>query len=253
MVFNKIIELKEIIVNQANRIEKMIINCIAGINNKDIDALNKIINKQEKKVNKKEIKIDEIVTNILALYHPEAKDLRYVLMMARMNYDLERMGDHCVNIAEALMYLIDKPEIKPLIDIPRMADMTLSMLRDGTNAFINEDASAAFSICKRDAEVDHLSEQIFRELLTYMISDPKTIEAAIYLIKIANDFERIADLTTNLSEETIYIVEGKVIKHHKYKKYEDQNLEVMNSIIGDNNENSDEKQKLEDDADSAND
>ncbi|OHD36298.1 MAG: phosphate transport system regulatory protein PhoU [Spirochaetes bacterium GWF1_31_7] len=217
MVFNKIIELKETIVLQSNRIEKMLQNCLKGVIAKDSLVIDKVVNKHEKKINKNEIKIDEVITAILALYHPEAKDLRYVLMMARMNYDLERMGDHCVEIAESAFFLLDKPEVKPLIDIPRMFESTINMLQETVTAFINEDVVLSMAIHQKDNEIENIANQVFRELLTYMISDPKKIENAFHLITISTNLVKISELITNIAEATIYIVEGKVVKHTKEK------------------------------------
>lgn len=211
----KILELKEIIIAQANNVEKMIRNVIKGFLDQNKTILHQVINEDEQQINKNEIKIDKLYTNILARYHTEAKELRTVLMIAKMNVDLERVGDHCVNIAESALYLIDKPLVKPLIDIPRMSELACKMLTDSINAFIKEDDELARDICKRDQEIDDLNEQIIRELITYMVSDSQTIERGFHLIRLANNIEKIADLSTNIAEEAVYMVKGKVIKHHK--------------------------------------
>jgi len=217
----KIIELKEMITIQASNVETMLDNCITGLMNKDKELLTNVIEKEEKKVNKKEIKIDKLYTNILALYKPEAKDLRTVLMISKMNIDLERIADHCVNIAESALFLIDKKDVKPLIDIPRMADLTVKMVKEAIDSFFNENVEVSLNVCERDKDVDELEEQIFRELITYMISDPTTIERSLHLLRIANNIEKIADLATNICEEAIYIVSGKIIKHHRHDKLKD--------------------------------
>ena len=131
-----------------------------------------------------------------------------------MNNDLERIADHAVNISQSALYLIEQPLVKPLIDIPRMADTVIGMLNDGVNAFIHEDSSLASSVCTRDSDVDALRSQILRELITYMVSEPSTIERSLHLIRVSKNLERIADLSTNICEEVIFLVEGKVIKHH---------------------------------------
>ena len=125
------------------------------------------------------------------------------------------MGDHSVNIAESGLFLLEHPALKPLIDIPRMASMATEMLKNRIKAFIEEDAALARTICQKDNDVDHLWEQIFRELVTFMISDSKTIERSLNLIRIAHNLERIADLSTNIGEDVIFMVEGKDIKHHR--------------------------------------
>ncbi len=222
MISGKILELKEHIINQANMVEKMISMSIEGLLNKDVDLLKHLKKKLEKKVDKGEIKIDEACASILALFHPEAKDLRTVFMISKMNYDLERMGDHCVNIAQSAIFLSDKELVKPLVDLPRMAEETLKMLQDCMKSFINENTYLANNVCERDQVVDDLADQIFRELLTYMIASPKTIERSMSLLRISGNFERIADLTTNIAEDVIYIVEGRIVKHRKIKKIKDE-------------------------------
>lgn len=214
MIRESIIKLKELISIQSDNVEKMMKNVITGLLKKDKNALENVLGVEEKTVNDYEIKIDEAITNIFALFQPEAKDLRTVFMISRMNIDLERIGDQCVNIAESSLFLIDKKEVKPLIDIPRMSEEALKMLHDSVSSFLNENAEIAKDVCKRDQMVDELNEQIFRELLTYMISNPKTIERSFHLIRISNNIEKIADLATNIAEEAVFISSGKIIKHN---------------------------------------
>ena len=136
-------------------------------------------------------------------------------MILKMNNDLERIGDLAVNIAESSLFLMGKPPVKPLIDLPRMAEEVMLMLRNSILAFINEDTELAIEVCKHDDMVDALRDQIYRELITYMMSDPSTIERALHLMRISRNLERIADLATNICEDAIYTAEGKVIKHHR--------------------------------------
>jgi len=174
--------------------------------------------KSDVKINDMEIDIDNQCIKILALYHPEAEDLRTVTMIMKINNDLERIGDHAVNIAEKTIYLADKPPVKPLIDIPRMADKAIEMLQESLDAFVNKDAKLAIDICKKDDEVDALEPQIVRELVTYIIADPQTIDRALTLILIAREIERVADLATNIAEDTYYIASGHTLKHHSFEK-----------------------------------
>ena len=169
------------------------------------------------KVNDMEIEIDNLCIKIQALYHPEAEYLRTVIMILKINNDLERIGDHAVNISEKVIYLADKPPVKPLIDIPRMADKSVEMLRNSLKAFIDKNSELAVEVCKNDDEVDILEKQVMRELISYMVSDPRTIDRALALIFIARDLERVADLATNISEDVYYIVHGKSLKHHAIK------------------------------------
>jgi phosphate transport system protein len=136
-----------------------------------------------------------------------------------MNNDLERMGDHAVNISQSGLFLISKPQVKPLLDIPRMAEEVSKMLEDSLKSFVNEDAALAKSVCERDDIIDDYRDQIVRELITYMVSDPSTIERALHLIRIAGNLERIADLTTNICEDVIFMVKGELMKHHKTIKF----------------------------------
>ncbi len=215
MLHSKLEELKRELVNYANLVEDMIGKSIKGLLKKDKDLLLEVMEKDEPIVNELEIKLDEFCIEIIAQYGPKAKNLRTVLMIFKMNGDIERMGDLAVNICESSLYLIERPPVKPLIDIPRMAEITRNMLRDSINSFVNEDATLAKDVCERDSIVDGLRDQILRELITFMSSDLTTIERSIHLLRISRNLERIADLSTNISEDIIFMVEGKIIKHHK--------------------------------------
>ncbi len=218
MLKDRIVELKKIVINQATLVEQMIDKSIKGLIENNEHILKEIIEFDEKMVNDNELVIDEKCLNILALFHPEAKDLRTIMMISKMNIDMERMGDSAVNIAESALYLISKPQVKPYIDLPKMAKEVMKMVNDSINSFINENEILALDVCNRDSIVDNYRDQILRELITYMFSDPSTIERSLHLIRISNNLERIADLSTNISEETIYITKGKVIKHHKLEE-----------------------------------
>ncbi len=211
----KIIDLKKELVEFATLVESMIAKSIRGLLKKDEAILRDVMNTHEPAANAFEIRLEELCTSVIAQYQPKAKELRTVLMIYKMTSDLERMGDHAVNIADSALFLIPKPPVKPLIDIPRMADETIKSVADAIKAFINGDASLAKTVCERDDIIDGLQVQIFRELTTFMTSDPATIERSLHLIRIANNLERIADLATNICEDVIFMVEGKVIKHHQ--------------------------------------
>ncbi|MBS3818341.1 phosphate signaling complex protein PhoU [bacterium] len=215
MLEQEITSIKKRIIEYAALVEKMIEKSTQGLVDKNEETLRQIIDKDEPQANNWEIDIEEQTTIILAKYQPTAKDLRIILMVSKMNNDLERMADHAVNIAEGSLYLIEKPTVKPLIDLPRMAKTTKKMLEDSIDSFVKEDSKLAKSVCERDPQIDGLKDQILRELITYMISDPATIERSIRLIQITSSLERIADLSTNICEDVIFIVEGRVIKHHK--------------------------------------
>ncbi len=218
MIQGKIKNLKEIVIQQANNIEKMLNNCFTGLINKDKEMLKKIIEIEEIKINKNEIKIDELLTGIFALYKPEAKDLRTVLMIVKMNIDLERIGDHCVNIAESALYLVERPLIKQVNKISTIFEITKKMIKESIDSFLNGNIDNALLVCKMDEEVDKMNEIFFKELVTEMSSDPSYIEIFLHTLRIVNNLEKIADLATNICEEAIYTESGKVIKHHKFEK-----------------------------------
>ena len=150
----------------------------------------------------------------MALYQPEAKDLRLLTMALKINNDLERMGDQAVNIAERTLELLKEPLLKPLLDIPRMAELVQRMVKESLDAFVQQDAAQARAVCRQDDEVDRADDQLFRELLTYMMEHPTAITRAVNLILVSRHLERIADHATNVAEDVIYLVEGKTIKHH---------------------------------------
>jgi phosphate transport system protein len=215
MLEEKIAELRKTLIGYAILVEKMINESIQGLLRNDRAMLLKIIEKSEITANETEILIDEMCTTIIAQFGPKAKVLRTVLMSLKINNDLERIADHAVNTAESGLFLIAQPLVKPLLDIPRMAKTTIDMLQDAVSAFVNEDPDLAVSVCDRDQIVDDLASQILRELITYMISDTTTIERSLHLLKIARNLERTADLSTNISEDVIYMIEGKVVKHQQ--------------------------------------
>ena len=165
-------------------------------------------------INTLEIEIDELCLRMMALYQPEARDLRFLAMALKIDNDLERMGDQAVNIAERTLELLKEPLLKPLIDIPRMAEVAQRMVKESLDAFVQQDVGRARAVCRQDDEVDRYDDQIFRVLLTSMMEDPRAITRAVHLILVSRHIERIADHATNIAEDVIYLVEGKNIKHH---------------------------------------
>jgi len=215
MLKEEVEKLKGQLISYAGLVESMIDKSITGLLNKDKNLLTEVAEKDEPRANDFEIKIEEYCTVIIAKFQPAAKDLRMIMMISQMNNDLERMADQAVNIVESSLFLIERPQLKPLIDIPHMAEMCKKMVKDAIDSFINEDVNLAATVCKQDDVVDEIQEQIYRELITYIIDNPKTIERALHLNRISNNLERIADLSTNICEDVIFIVEGRMIKHHK--------------------------------------
>jgi phosphate transport system protein len=208
-------DIKRELIEFSGLVQRMIEQSVQGLLGRQKQMLLDVIEKEEPKANDWEIALDELCTNTIAQFTPRAKDLRTILMTLRVNNDLERMGDHAVNIAEDALYLIERSPVKQLIDIPRMAEEATSMVRDSLLSFLHEDGVLARSVCERDNIVDGLEEQVLRELITYMTSDSATIERGLHLLNIARNLERIADLSTNIGEDVIFVAEGRVIKHHR--------------------------------------
>ena len=210
---NALENLKKLITEMAISVREMIALAVGGLREKDPMSLARV-QELEKEVNAREVAIDDAAVKFIALFQPSAGDLRAAMMIMRMNSNLERMGDHAYNIARDAEFLVAQPQIKPLIDIPRMADIAMGMMGDIMVALREEDPDIARSVCKRDDEVDDLRDQVIRELLVFMMSDPGTIERAMKLIEVAQNLERIGDLTTNLGEDIVYMTTGRIIKHH---------------------------------------
>jgi phosphate transport system protein len=214
MFDDKLNHLRAQLIDYATHVEAMIDKSVKGLRERNGELLHEVIEQDEPKANDTEITLDDLCTTMIAQYEPKAKDLRTILMILKMNNDLERVADHAVNIAEDSLFLVERLSVKPLKDIPQMALLATSMLKDSITAFVDENASLARSVCERDSAVDALAERVLRELIRYMTSDPSTIERAIHLLSISRNLERIADLSTNICEDVIFMVEGKVIKHH---------------------------------------
>ncbi|MFA6613350.1 MAG: phosphate signaling complex protein PhoU [Endomicrobiia bacterium] len=214
MLNERIKDLKKHLIDYSNLVEKMLQTTTKGLLDKNKDLLNDVINIKEPIANQYEIEFDEICTNTIAQYQPVSKNLRTLISIIKMSNDLERMADHCVNIAEYSLSLIKEPDIKQLIDLPKMAMFTNSMLKDSIQAFVNEDICLAKDVCLRDDQIDKLNKIIKEDLYVLMKENSDVIKNALKLIAISSNLERIADLTTNICEEVIYFAEGFVIKHH---------------------------------------
>jgi len=210
---NELIDLKENLVKMSNLVEEAINVAIKSLVEQDIALAVRVIENDDK-IDQMELDIEEQCLQMIALRHPIAKNLRMIGCGYKTVSDLERVADHAVNIAKASQYLSTKPMVKPLIDIPRMAKIAQIMLKDALDAYFNGDVELAKEVWVRDKTVDDLDKQIFRELLTFMMEDPRTISRAIHLIFVSNNIERIADHATNLAERVVYIVNGERIKNY---------------------------------------
>ncbi|MCX5912812.1 MAG: phosphate signaling complex protein PhoU [Deltaproteobacteria bacterium] len=217
-------KLKEQLLKMGGLAERAISNAIDALVKRDTPLAEKTIGEDEK-INKMELVIDEWCLKLLALHQPLAADLRFITSAMRINVELERIGDLAVNIAERVVSLNQEPQLKPYIDIPRMAETTKNMVKDVLDAFVNGDADLARGVCQRDDQVDALNDQVFRELITYMLADPKTITRAVHLIIVSRYLERIADHATNIAEGVIFMVKALVIKHHADAKEEEKEKE----------------------------
>jgi len=212
--FQKELEnLKENLLKMATLVEEAIHDAIQSLVIRDSDLARKTM-ENEDRINHLEIAIDEMCLKLLALRQPMAVDLRFITSAMKIITDLERMGDQAVNICERAMSLNQEPQIKPYIDIPRIGEIVQTMVKDVLDAFVNRNPKLARSVCERDDVVDGLNDQVFRELLTYMISDPKLITRAVHLMIVCRCLERIADHATNIAEDVIFMVDAVVIKHH---------------------------------------
>jgi phosphate transport system protein len=205
-------KLKEKLLLMGGYVEKAIEEATLGLVEAKADRFTRV-HEVETTINQLHKEVDEDCLNLLATQSPLAKDLRTILAVVKINTDLERMGDQAVNIALNAVEYLQAPPIKPLIDIPRMAEISRKMAREALDAFVRTDLALAKKVLESDDEVDNLKNQIFRELITYMISDPKKIEQALSLILVARNLERVGDHATNIAEDVIFIGTGKDIRH----------------------------------------
>ena len=210
-------ELKDKLIEMANSVENAIALAIDALVKQDEKMAQEVIDMDDD-INLTEILIDDQCLRLLATQQPMAVDLRFITSAMKINNDLERMGDHAVNIAQRAQDLSKQNHLKPLDNIPKMALITQSMVRDSINSFIKADVNQAREVCKRDDEVDQYDERLFRELLTYMMQDSKNIPKAIHYLLISKNLERIADLSTNIGEEVIFIYKSQLIKHRLSSK-----------------------------------
>ncbi len=204
--------LKDKILKLGALVEDQVQNAVKALVKRDSKLAGEVIEK-DTQVNKLEVEIDEECIRLIALRQPMGGDLRFITTAMKLVTDLERIGDLAVDICERAMELNLEPQLKPYIDLPRMADISMQMLKGALDAFVNRDSKLAQEVCARDDEVDNLNVQIFRELLTFMVEDSHTITRAVRISYISKYLERIADHATNIAEMVVYLVEGKIIRH----------------------------------------
>lgn len=206
--------LREQILYMGGLVEDQIQKSVKSLVGRDSQLAETII-ERDHEVNRLDVEIDDLCIKLLALHQPAGRDLRFITTGLKITTDLERIGDMAVNICERALELNQEPQLKPYIDIPRMARIAQRMIRESLDAFVREDTELALNVCKGDNEVDQLNAQIFRETLTYMIEDGQTISRATKISSISKYIERIADHATNIAEMVVYMVKGKSIRHLK--------------------------------------
>ena len=205
-------EIRKTILSMAGLVEKGLDDVTTALANQDIGLAEAVIAMDEE-IDQREVEIDRLATEFIARHQPTATDLRFVIVAIKLGPELERIADNAVNIAERVLHMSKYPQIKPLVDLPRMIGLAHAMVTDAIGAYIARDAQTARDVILRDDEVDALYLQIFRVLLTYMMEDPSKISRCLDLILVARYVERIADQATNISEEVVYLVEAKPIRH----------------------------------------
>jgi phosphate transport system protein len=205
-------ELKQALLRMAGLAEQSVAQVLKALVQRD-DALAKKVHDDDSLLDQLQIEIDDRCIKLLGLRQPVAKDLRFIAMSMKICTDLERIGDQAVNIAHRAEELNKEPLLKPLIDIPHMADIARGMIRDALDAFVYEKPEVARQLIQRDQQVDRLNQQLHRELTSFMVEDPHTITRCLNLMSIAHNLERIGDHATNIAEEIVYLYEARDIRH----------------------------------------
>jgi len=206
--------LRERVLKLGSMVETAISDSVKSLVERDSDLAREVITKDHL-INALDVEIDEECIRLIALRQPMARDLRFITTAMKITTDLERMGDLAENIAERAVELNEEPQLKPYIDIPRMAEITQEMAREALDAFVKGCSRLPYEVMKRENEVNNLMVQVFNELLFYMIQDPKTVSRAIRISYVAKYLERVADHATNIAEMVIYLCTGKIIRHMK--------------------------------------
>ena len=207
---NRLDEIQDEVLALASMVEKAITHAIDALRERDLEASMAVVAFDDV-IDEKRFAIEESCVDLLATQQPAAGDLRWVIALLHIAVELERMGDYAEGIGKISLMMGDEPPLKPLIDIPRMAEMSISMLHRSIDALVTRDIDLARKVCEADDDVDALHEQIYNELLFFMIKDPRSIQRATYLLWVTHDLERTADRATNIAERVIYMVTGKML------------------------------------------
>lgn len=209
-VFDKqLAEVQEDMLVMAGMVQDAILQGVEALKARNVEQARRVID-NDVEINNKRYETEEKCIELISLQAPLASDLRTIISVLHITVDLERMGDHAEGMAKIALMLADEPPLKPYIDIPRMAQIAIEMLDESLEAYKQRDAELARRVIQRDDEVDELYEQVYRELLMFMIEERGTIQRATYLIWVAHNLERIADRVTNICERVVYLVEGKI-------------------------------------------
>jgi phosphate transport system protein len=211
-LYKELVKLRNRVLRLGSMVEQAIQDSVKSLVEGKSDLAKKVI-KRDQQINALDIEIDKESIRLLSLGQPKARDLRFIVTTLKITTDLERMGDLAVNIAERAIELNKEPQLKPYIDIPRMAGIVQEMVRDSLDAYVKGCTSLPYKVIKIENEIDKLMEQVFNELLFFMIQDPRTASRAIRIISVAKYLERIADHATNVAEMVIYMCEGKLVRH----------------------------------------
>ena len=209
-VENRLEEIQDAVLALASMVEKAITQAIDALRERDLEASRAVVVFDDV-IDEQRFAIEERCVDLLATQQPAARDLRWVIALLHIAVELERMGDYAEGIGKISLMMGDEPPLKPLIDIPRMAEMSITMLHQSIDALVTRDVDLARQVCAADDEVDALHEQIYHELLFFMIKDPRSIQRATYLLWVTHDLERTADRATNIAERVIYLVTGKML------------------------------------------
>ncbi|MYC29954.1 MAG: phosphate signaling complex protein PhoU [Chloroflexi bacterium] len=213
----QVAHLQEEITLLANVVDKAIYRSVEALKNRDLDESQAVIDGDDY-IDKKRYEIEELCVDLIATRQPMAGDLRAIIAMLHIAVELERMGDYAEGISKISLNMGNEPPLKPLIDIPRMANKATEMLRNSVDSLVERDQAKAEQVLDDDDEVDDLYDQVYRELLLFMIQDPRSIQRATYLLWAAHDLERIADRATNIAERVIFLITGRIRKE-KVSKY----------------------------------
>ena len=205
-------EVRQRLLKMGGEVEGMLSDSIRALVSRD-SVLARAVRERDRAVDALEKEIDGACLRILARQQPTAVDLRFLVSVMKIVNDLERIGDSTTNVAQSILVLNEKEPLKPYVDIPRMAQIAQEMVKESLDSFVEGDSARAIAVCERDEEIDAIYEQLFRELLTYMIEKPENVKRALHILLVAHNLERIADHATNVAEDVVYFLEGRDIRH----------------------------------------